>query len=298
MQSKVASLLRMHQGVKKNGADSGPAIADGLQAPENHARPEKSPPGFVADRSMAEPIVAHSIADNFPGSIRDRVPQLFAAGNLLREEAPKASESPNPPGHEGFEHSLSSDLEIASEFENPPKTIPPEGDEVDAEETTALAKIARPAAWSSAATTRDFLEQLASAEHPGAMARFWNARRGDIYLAIAVILVAAVIRWGIWSERSVSATGSPTTSASHRRPAPGANLSLFDRFLVSVGIAEAPETPEYKGNPDTQVWVDLHTALYYCPGTDLYGKSPKGKFTSQRDAQLDQFQPAYRKPCD
>jgi len=63
-------------------------------------------------------------------------------------------------------------------------------------------------------------------------------------------------------------------------------------------LAEAPEPPEYKGNPQTQVWVDLHTALYYCPGTDLYGKTPKGKFTTQRDAQLDQFEPAYEKACD
>ena len=69
-------------------------------------------------------------------------------------------------------------------------------------------------------------------------------------------------------------------------------------MLVAVGLAEAPPAPVYSGNPSTQVWVDLHTALYYCPGADLYGKTPKGKFTSQRDAQLDQFEPAYRKACD
>jgi hypothetical protein len=69
-------------------------------------------------------------------------------------------------------------------------------------------------------------------------------------------------------------------------------------MLISMGLAEAPPTPESKGNPETQVWVDLHTALYYCPGADLYGKTPKGRFTSQRDAQLDQFEPAYRKACD
>jgi hypothetical protein len=65
-----------------------------------------------------------------------------------------------------------------------------------------------------------------------------------------------------------------------------------------MGLAEAPDPPEYKGNPNAQVWVDLHTALYYCPGSDLYGKTPKGKTTSQRDAQLDQFEPASRKACD
>ena len=68
--------------------------------------------------------------------------------------------------------------------------------------------------------------------------------------------------------------------------------------MVKLGLAEAPEPPEYKGNPSTHVWVDTRTALYYCPGSDLYGKTPKGKFTSQRDAQLDQFEPGYRKACD
>ena len=73
---------------------------------------------------------------------------------------------------------------------------------------------------------------------------------------------------------------------------------MFDRLLVSAGLAEAPDKPEPKGNPDTKVWVDLHTALYYCPGTDLYGRTPKGRFTSQKDAQLDQYEPAYRRACD
>ena len=43
------------------------------------------------------------------------------------------------------------------------------------------------------------------------------------------------------------------------------------------------------GNPDTQVWVDVHTALYHCPGSELFGKTPDGKLASQRDAQQDQF---------
>jgi hypothetical protein len=52
------------------------------------------------------------------------------------------------------------------------------------------------------------------------------------------------------------------------------------------------------GNPNVKVWVDLQTALYYCPGTDLYGTTPKGKYASQGDAQQDSFEPAYRKPCE
>lgn len=156
--------------------------------------------------------------------------------------------------------------------------------------------------WSSAAKARGFLESLSGTRTPGAIASFWRSRRGDVYLAVAVILVTVVIRWGIWSNHSVGATGRGTavSAGSNQRkpPAADADLSAFDKLMISLGLAEAPETPEDKGNPATQVWVDLHTALYYCPGSDLYGKTPDGKVTSQRDAQLDQFEPASRKACD
>ena len=154
--------------------------------------------------------------------------------------------------------------------------------------------------WSSAAKARDFLESISGKREPGALGRYWRSRRGDFYLGIAIILVVVVIRWGIWSGPSVGAAGHGTTiSGSRRKPLdPNADLSTFDKLLIGLGLAEAPDSPEYKGNPDTQVWVDLQTALYYCPSSDLYGKTAKGKTTSQRDAQLDQFEPASRKACD
>jgi len=113
-----------------------------------------------------------------------------------------------------------------------------------------------------------------------------------------VILVACVIRCGVWSSHSVTATAAPNAAAAAHRKPPEADLSLFDRMLIQLGLAEPPDTPEDKGNPSVQVWVDTHTALYYCPGADLYGKTAKGKLTTQREAQLDQFQPAYRKACN
>jgi GAF domain-containing protein len=160
--------------------------------------------------------------------------------------------------------------------------------------------------WTSAANAREFLQQLAGAKGKHSVARFWNKRRGDLYLGVAVVLIACVIRWGLWSNHSVSASHAPATessqhsaaSSSSPSPAPDADLTLFDKMLISLGLAEAPAAPEYKGNPDTQVWVDTQSALYYCPGADLYGKTPKGKYTSQRDALLDQFESASRKPCD
>jgi putative methionine-R-sulfoxide reductase with GAF domain len=248
---------------QNGGAASAPANGAGARA--SSERPANAVQIPVEDDMLAS-LQAELAADGI-GTVTESPSQL---------EPVTADEESSTP--------LSSDPE-----EENPETAAPE---------TALVKSGGAITWSSAANARDFLEELAAVRGEGAFARFWNARRGDIYLGVAVILVAVVIRWGIWSSHSVSATGGPAVTAGHRRPAPDADLSMFDRLLISLGLAEPPETPEYRGNPQTQVWVDERTALYYCPGTDLYGKTPKGKFTTQRDAQLDQFEPASRKACD
>ena len=272
MQSKVASLWHMQETMKKS-SPADPANG-GLAQQDPRANLDRGP----SQRSLAD-------------SLEEQVPELFAAAGLPSHKTAESAQLDNAPISAEFEDSVLSDLEI------PAKTIPQNEDETP--QSTALVKAERTTAWSSAAAALDFLEQLAPPQRPGALARFWDARRGDVYLAIAVILVACVIRWGLMSNHSVSATGNPpAAAATHRKTAPEPDLSLFDRMLISLGLAEAPPAPENRGNPDAQVWVDLHTALYYCPGADLYGKTPKGKFTSQRDAQLDQFEPAYRKTCD
>lgn len=158
-------------------------------------------------------------------------------------------------------------------------------------------QLQRPPDWSSAAAARDFLEQVISPKKVGALAHFWTERRGDIYLGVAILLVICAIRWGIWANRSAPAAPTANTTTSRRVADPMADLSFFDRMLVNLGLADPPEQPEDKGNPATQVWVDLRTALYYCPGADEYGKTATGKFTSQRDAEIDQFQPAFKKVC-
>ena len=84
----------------------------------------------------------------------------------------------------------------------------------------------------------------------------------------------------------------------HRKHPAAPNLTLFEKLLVSLGLAEPPPAPTYQGNPATQVWIDVHTALYYCPGADFYGKTDGGKIISQREAQQDQFEPANREACD
>ena len=272
MQSKVASLWHMQEATKKSpfaeSAESRPAH------PESHSDDDHS----YSEKSLV-------------ASLKEQMPELFEAAELPDNKTTESADLDQTPISAEFEDSVLSDLEI------PPKASPTHEVEVEAAQSTALTRMDRATAWSSAASARDFLEQLAVAERPGMVVRFWRARRGDIYLAIAVILVGCVIRWGILSDYSVRATGNPAPAGAHRKSVE-ADQSLFDRMLIGLGLAEAPPAPEYRGNPDTQVWVDLHSALYYCPGADLYGKTPKGKLTSQRDAQLDQFEPAYRKTCE
>ncbi|MGA9964256.1 MAG: hypothetical protein WBQ10_03545 [Terriglobales bacterium] len=139
--------------------------------------------------------------------------------------------------------------------------------------------------WASATETHAWLKSL----HPKSPFGIWLAKhRADVYVGAAVLLLLMVLSgWGMHPAEN---------RAQSKNPQP--NLTLFEKLLVSLGLAETPPTPVYLGNPNAQVWVDLRHALYYCSGSDLYGKTPEGKFTTQRDAQMDQFEPAARKNCD
>jgi rubrerythrin len=139
--------------------------------------------------------------------------------------------------------------------------------------------------WASASRAHEWLESL----HPKSAGGIWLANhRADLYVGAAVLLLLIVLSgWGM----------RPAESRVAVKPAQP-NLTFFEKLLVGLGLAETPPVPVYLGNPNAQVWVDLHTALYYCSNSELYGKTPGGKFTTQRDAQLDQFEPAARRNCD
>ena len=256
----------------------------------------------IGHTEFREALPVQSEEESLPESLEEEFPDLFATPLSVTEKPPASTEDSKAHEHLNV---LPAEEPVAETQEEPEHSASIEPASVEEEKTdeenAALVKVEQPGDWSSAASAREFLEQVAGVKERSALARFWDARRGDIYLAVAVLLVAGVVRWGIWSNHQVSATNAPPSAAvTHRKaaPAPALELSLFDRMLISLGLADAPETPEDKGNPSAQVWVDLKTALYYCPGAELYGKTPKGKYTTQRDAQLDQFEPAYRKACE
>ena len=136
-------------------------------------------------------------------------------------------------------------------------------------------------------------------------AGFIRQHPGDLALGAAAILFLITILWAVSSDGPTTSAdiGTPANAAAAAKPkkkqAPAApKLSFFEQLMVDMGLAEPPAVPSDVGNPNVPVWVDIHTGLYYCPGTDQYGKTPQGKIASQHDAQLDQFEPASRKVCD
>src|SRR5258708_10828403 len=98
-------------------------------------------------------------------------------------------------------------------------------------------------------------------------------QRADLYLGVAVFVAAIALLW--------PAAGAPQRAA----------LGPCGRALVALGIAEAPAPVVHlHGDPGIAVWVDPHSALYYCPGEEQYGKTTDRRFSSQHDAHMDRFE--------
>lgn len=125
---------------------------------------------------------------------------------------------------------------------------------------------------------------------------FWSSHGADVCLAASAVVLAVSLTWAFWprAAKPRAAGNAPAVTASAEP-----KLSMFEDLLVSMGLAEAPPPPAtYAGKPATKVWVDVSSALYYCPGAEPYGKTPKGKFLNQSEAQDEQFQPARGQPCE
>ncbi len=109
--------------------------------------------------------------------------------------------------------------------------------------------------------------------------------RADLYLVAAILVSTFAMLWVLLAT---------PTAGSQNKP----RLRPWERALISMGLAEAPDPPARRGNPNSRVWVDPKTALYYCVGEEQFGKTDSGYSTTQRDAQLNAFEPASRAACD
>ncbi len=191
--------------------------------------------------------------------------------------------------------------DVLIETENPPKSAAPalthleRSSDVAPPQPLLGEEITSQPAWNSAAETQQWLESLPQSKKAPWLAEQWRTHKANVYLFVSAVLLCAVLAgWGSRPDQTYSHTAAPKAQADD-----SSKLNWFEKTLVSFGLAEPPPpAPAYAGNPSTKVWEDIHTAIYYCPGSDSYGKTTNGKYVSQLTAQEDQFEPANRRVCD
>ena len=267
-----------------NGNSGAGAGQTGDTVLKNNAVPATPPASFVSELRVPPAPAAPSVVEPSPAD-------PFEAGSKPALQTPSISMKTSPV-------LLPPDpFAPPAEVQGPDSLRIVPADTVPVDPGEAVKKVA-PSPWGSAKKTQEWLETVKSHHGPRAewLAQQWQKRRANIYIVVAVAILLLVISgWGIRPAANTAATATPAPSQRQAPPPP--QLTLFEKLLVNLGLAETPPPPVDLGNPDTQVWVDVHTALYYCPDGDLYGKTADGRFSSQRDAQQDQFQPAKGKAC-
>jgi len=296
-----------------NGIDSPWLIPYERENPTNgNFTADLLPSQRVDARENITPVVATA----FPSTDVHPVPpaaaaQNFAAPRIETEANPglnatSASTTPDNLAPAHFQPPVDSSVTdalrivpVESASAEPTAADPLRNDLVRADPFAPADKL-QPYPWGSAKKAQAWLETVKTNQGPRAewLAQQWQRRRANIYVVMAAVILLLVISgWGIRPAGTKAAGNAVPAQNSKPQAPPPPQLTLFEKLMVNLGLAEPPPAPVYMGNPNAQVWVDVHTALYYCSGSDLYGKTADGKFTTQRDAQQDQFEPSNRKAC-
>lgn len=281
-----------------------PSIVPSVDVPTNPDSPwlipygqENPTHGIAAERFSESVMARESLASSSEPSTATA--QNTVATQVALDAMPASQSGPETPAESAGSLAVPS-----TQFQQPPL---PGADSlrIVPVETSPVAPFTpednlQPYPWGSAKKAQQWLETVKTHQGPRAewLAQQWQRRRANIYVVMAAVILLVVISgWGIRPAGTAAAgNASPAQSTQPQAP-PQPQLTLFEKLMVSLGLAEPPPAPVDLGNPEAQVWVDVHTALYYCAGSELFGKTADGKFTTQRDAQQDQFEPANRKAC-
>jgi hypothetical protein len=120
-------------------------------------------------------------------------------------------------------------------------------------------------------------------------------------MAAGVTLLLALVGFAFaWRHRQPK-TRPPVIEVLQKAPPPKeAALTLpVDSPPPSKPAQKRPSpSPKFAGNPNIEVWVNLKTRIYHCPGTRWYKKTADGTLLKQRQAQLKGYQPASHEVCE
>jgi hypothetical protein len=275
LQKNWASLWKMHH----------PADSLAEETAKNSSNGHASTAAHTTDENAPEEI------DLFPSELEEIVARYAEPGEDERTARKNKSVAFASPAHESEGAEIAELDEI--EHENAETGLITTGHHamVEAEET--VAEVEKVSPWGSAAKTRAWFDAIKASQPGGSWLReLWVTHGGNIAIGLSCLVLLVVIAQ--WFVRPSAKASNSSPQVSQQR-----QLSPFEELLVTLGLAEVPPAPQvYHGNPDTKVWADTRTALYYCPGAELYGKTQNGKYVSQSDAQRDQYEPATRKACD
>lgn len=74
---------------------------------------------------------------------------------------------------------------------------------------------------------------------------------------------------------------------------------VIARLLPSIPSGPAARSTLHvsRAEANVKVWVNLHSGVYYCHDSALYGKQKPGKFMAQPDAVQRGYSPADQKRC-
>ena len=103
--------------------------------------------------------------------------------------------------------------------------------------------------------------------------------------------------WFGGAEAAASpAASSAPAPAPAAAPAPATPAVVKATASPARGSAPGATPAQAPSNP-TDVWVNLTTKAYHCPGTKWYGTTKHGKYMPEADAKAAGFHPSYGKAC-